>query len=124
MNDRLKALRKSLDLTQQEFANRLGVKRNTVATYEVGKSNPSDAAISLICAKFNVNEEWLRTGTGDMFIELDVEDQLMEWAGKVLSGQDSNFKKRFVTMLMNLSESEWEFIERKARELVSDNEKG
>ncbi len=67
MNSRIKKIRKSLDLTQQEFADRLGIKRNTVATYEVGKSNPSDAAISLICREFNVNEEWLRTGVGEMF---------------------------------------------------------
>lgn len=124
MNERIKQIRKYLDLTQQEFADKIGISRGNIGAYEVGKNAPSDAVISLICTKFNVNEEWLRNGTGDMFIELDVEDQLMEWAGKVLSGQDSNFKKRFVTMLMNLSESEWEFIERKARELVSDNEKG
>lgn len=124
MNERIKQIRKYLDLTQQEFADKIGISRGNIGAYEVGKNAPSDAVISLICTKFNVNEEWLRNGTGDMFIELDVEDQLMEWAGKVLSGQDSNFKKRFVTMLMNFSESEWEFIERKARELVSDNEKG
>lgn len=67
MNTRIKKLRKALDLTQQAFADKLGVKRNTVATYETGKSNPSDAAIALICREFNVNEEWLRTGEGDMF---------------------------------------------------------
>lgn len=124
MNERIKQIRKYLDLTQQEFADKIGISRGNIGAYEVGKNAPSDAVISLICTKFNVNEEWLRTGTGDMFIELDVEDQLMEWAGKVLSGQDSNFKKRFVTMLMNLSENEWDFIEKKARELVTDNEKG
>lgn len=67
MNTRLKQIRKALNLTQQEFADRLKIKRNTVATYETGKSNPSDAAVSLICREFNVNEEWLRTGSGEMF---------------------------------------------------------
>lgn len=67
MHMRLKEIRKALNLTQQEFADRLKIKRNTVATYETGKSNPSDAAVSLICREFNVNEEWLRTGTGEMF---------------------------------------------------------
>ena len=67
MYTRIKKLRKSLDLTQHEFANRLGISRNTIATYETGKSNPSDPAISLICREFNVNEEWLRTGSGEMF---------------------------------------------------------
>lgn len=67
MNVRLKQIRKALNLTQQEFADRLKIKRNTVATYETGKSNPSDAAVSLICREFNVREEWLRDGTGEMF---------------------------------------------------------
>lgn len=67
MNDRIKELRRYLRLTQEEFAARLGIKRNTIATYETGKSNPSDAAVILICKEFNVNEEWLRDGVGEMF---------------------------------------------------------
>lgn len=125
MKDRIKKLRKELDLTQQEFADRLGTARNNIAGYETGKRSPSDAVISLICTKFNVNESWLRDGTGEMFVEMDVEERLMDWAGSVLGGHDSKFKKRFVTMLMGLSESEWEFLEKKAKELVTDGiEKG
>ena len=126
MKDRIKKLRKELDLTQQEFADKIGISRGNIGAYEVGKNAPSDAVISLICTKFNVNENWLRTGTGEMFIELDVEDQLMVWAGKVLGGHDSKFKKRFVTMLMSLSENEWELLEEKARFLagVDEDEKG
>lgn len=67
MNNRIKKVRKALDLTQQQFADSIGVKRNTVATYELGRSEPSNAAISLICKTFSVNEEWLRTGEGEMF---------------------------------------------------------
>lgn len=67
-NTRIRKLRKALDLTQQEFANRIGVKRNTVATYEIGRNTPIDAVISNICREFRVNEEWLRTGFGEMFL--------------------------------------------------------
>lgn len=67
MEKRIKKIRKTLDLTQQEFAERIGVKRNTVATYEMEKSKPNDWAVSLICREFNVNKEWLRTGIGQMF---------------------------------------------------------
>lgn len=77
MNERIKKLRKVLDLTQQEFADKLSIKRNTVATYETGKSNPSDAAVILICRVFNVSETWLRTGEGEMFIARE-EDPLSE----------------------------------------------
>lgn len=69
MNERIKQLRKVLGLTQQEFADRIGVKRNTVATYEGGRNAPVDSVSSLICKEFNVNEEWLRNGVGEMFID-------------------------------------------------------
>lgn len=67
MEERIKKLRKALDLTQQEFADRIGIKRNTIANYESGRNEPIDSVISLICREFNVNEEWLRTGEGEMF---------------------------------------------------------
>lgn len=119
MNERIRKLRRHLDMTQQEFADRLGVKRGAIANYELGRNEPIDAVISLICREFNVNEEWLRTGTGEMFVELDKEDLLMEWAGRVLGNRSSSFKKNFVKMLMSLTEDEWELLERKAKELVN-----
>ena len=76
MNERIKALRKELNLTQQEFANRINVKRNTVATYEMGRNQPIDAVVSLICKTFNVSEEWLRNGSGEMFIERSPEEEV------------------------------------------------
>ena len=67
MNLRIKKIRKALDLTQREFAKKLGMKQNTIATYEMGRCNPSEPAIVSICREFNVNEKWLRTGIGNMF---------------------------------------------------------
>lgn len=68
IGDRLKQLRKELDLTQEAFASRIGSVQNTITGYESGRRNPSAPVISLICREFNVNEEWLRNGTGEMFI--------------------------------------------------------
>lgn len=68
MDERIKKLRKALDLTQREFGDRIGVKPNTIATYEIGRNQPIDAVISLICREFNVSETWLRTGEGEMFL--------------------------------------------------------
>lgn len=67
MNDRIKLVRNSAKLTQQEFADKIGIKRNTVALYETGKSGISDAVVKLICREFNVSESWLRTGEGEMY---------------------------------------------------------
>lgn len=67
MKERIKKIRKELDLTQQKFADKLGVKRNTIAMYEMGKTTPSDQTVKSISREFSVNEEWLRTGVGEMF---------------------------------------------------------
>ena len=69
VDKRLRILRKELDLTQQEFADRLGIKRNTIANYECGRNKPVGSVFSLICREFNINEEWLRNGTGEMFVK-------------------------------------------------------
>lgn len=68
MNERIKKLRKALDLTQQEFASRIGSVQNTITGYETGRRIPSNQVVSLICKTFSVNEEWLRTGKGEMFV--------------------------------------------------------
>lgn len=78
MKNRIKNLRKELNLTQQEFADKIGISRGNIGAYEVGKNIPSDAVISLICREFDVREEWLRTGEGEMFKPKpsDILDQL------------------------------------------------
>lgn len=121
MKDRIKKLRKELDMTQQKFADRLGVKRNTVGQWECGINSLTDQVVTSICREFNVNEDWLRNGKEPMFIEINKEDQLMTWAARVLKDESDSFKRRFVNMLMSLTEDEWELIERKAKELVGDN---
>ena len=68
MNERIRELRSTLDLTQDEFGSRIGVKRNTIAKYETGKGNPIDSVIFSICRVYSVNEDWLRHGSGEMFI--------------------------------------------------------
>lgn len=112
MNERLKKLRKTLDMTQQEFADRIGIARGNIGAYEVGKNAPSDAVISLICREFNVNEDWLRDGTGEMFIEQTRDEQISSFIGSIQSSDDDSFKKRFISMLSALDESEWEVLEK------------
>ena len=120
MEARLKAVRKAVGLTQQEFADRLGIKSGAVANYEIGRNDPIDAVISLICREFGVNETWLRTGEGEMFAPVDPENQLMEWAGRVLADSSDSFRARFVRMMMGLTDKEWAVLEEKARQLLDE----
>lgn len=71
MNERIKILRKQLKLTQEQFASKLGVKRAAIGQVETGYNNVSEQLIKLICFNYEVNEDWLRTGKGEMFEKKD-----------------------------------------------------
>ena len=67
MNERLKIIRLKLKLTQDDFAKKIGIKQAAISAIEKGIRNVTDRIINDICREFNVNEEWLRYGTGEMF---------------------------------------------------------
>jgi transcriptional regulator with XRE-family HTH domain len=67
INERINSLRKILHLSQEEFGKKIGMKKSAVSKIEKGINNMSDASIMLLCHEFNVNEEWLRDGRGEMF---------------------------------------------------------
>ena len=122
MNERLKRLRKTLDLTQQEFADKIGSKRNTVAKYETDTNTPSAAVISLICREFNVNEEWLRTGEGEMFIELTRDEEIAAWVGNVLGDESAKFQRRFISALSKMNKAGWDALEKVINDLCTEDE--
>ena len=122
MNERIKKLRKALDLTQQEFADRLGIKRNTVATYERGNSDPSDSAVVLICREFNVSEIWLRTGKGEMFSKRSESDELAAAVERLITGESAEFKRRLINALSTLKDEHWILLEEKLKEIVGMRE--
>ena len=98
MHERIRKLRRMLDLTQEKFAERIGIKRNTVATYESGRNEPVDSVVALICREFNVNEEWLRYGTGEMFAP-DVSDELEALVKRYgLSSADQVLIEKYVNL--------------------------
>lgn len=69
MKDRIKKIRKALGLSGEKFGENIGLKRSSISQLETGTNNPTDQVIKSICLAYNVNEEWLRTGNGEMFIE-------------------------------------------------------
>lgn len=123
MNDRIKKVRTALGLSQQEFADRIGIKRGAVANYEVGRNEPIDAVISLICREFNVSERWLRTGEGDMFVQISRDKEVMRFVGDVMRGEEDTFRRRFLLALARLPEERWADIEDFARQITAENTK-
>lgn len=118
MNERLRELRKALRLTQQEFANAIGTTQNNIANYEGGRRNPSGAVINNICKEFSVNESWLRTGEGEMFVQISRDEEIAEFVGKTLSTEGDTFKKRLISVLAKLNTEEWELIEQMALKMA------
>lgn len=122
MKDRIKAIRKALKLTQAEFGASIGVKGNTITNYETGLRMPSDAVILSICREFGVNETWLRTGEGEMFVKKSRDDEIAGFVGEVLSEETPTFKKRLISVLARLSEDEWSMLENRLKEIVGEQE--
>jgi transcriptional regulator with XRE-family HTH domain len=80
IGERIKEVRKALGINQTDFAARLGSVQNTITGYETGRRVPSNQVIASICREFRVNEEWLRTGAGEMFVPspASIVDELAE----------------------------------------------
>lgn len=116
MHDRIKLLRQSLKMTQQEFADKLHIKRGAIANYEVGRNVPADSVIALICKEFDVSESWLRTGDGSMLVAQSPDEQITAYVAKTLRG-DNDFKKAVLSLLLSRTDEELAVIERAYRDL-------
>ncbi|WP_418972325.1 helix-turn-helix domain-containing protein [Allofournierella sp.] len=119
MKERIKQIRSAVGLTQQDFADRLKIKRNTIAKYETGRGEPIDAVVSLICREFGVSEIWLRTGSGEMFEPVSRDEKIAAFIGATMREEDS-YKKRFISMLSKLDEKEWALLEKMAQAMADE----
>lgn len=93
LKDRIKALRKELDINQEQFGNTIGVARNTIANYEIGNRAPMESVLKSICREFNVDYRWLTTGEGDMFVKCD--DDIAKYIDRVMYGESELAKSIF-----------------------------
>ena len=118
MNERIKQIRKALNLSQDEFGKRLGVTRGAITNIELNKTEPKPLFIKLICETFEVNEEWVLKGTGEMFAQKTRSDVITDFLADALKEEDSSFKRRFIEMLANLSVDEWELLEKMMNKLT------
>ena len=126
MNTRIRELRKvTLKMTQKEFSARLGLSENFIWQIEKGERDPSDRTIADICREFNVSETWLRTGEGEMFIQLSRDAQITKFVGEVLRGEDPSDQQRFINALMGATAEELHAIAEFAKRLAAEyaNEK-
>lgn len=128
MNCRIKDLRtkhlkdRGIDLTQKDFASRIGLSENYVWMIEKGDRVPSDRTISDICREFGVNEIWLRTGEGEPFQKETRQEQIMRFAAQTVKGSDE-FRKAFVSMLAKMDADDWGNLEKLFDNLANELKK-
>lgn len=118
IGERIRHLRKNeLKMTQDDFASKIDISRSNIGNIEIGRIAVTERTIASICREFNVNEEWLRTGEGEMFVPLTKNQLITEFAADLVM-EDNTFKKRLFEALAKLNESEWEVLEKLADSLI------
>lgn len=116
MNTRIQQIRKTAKMTQDEFADKIGLSKNFVWMIEKGERTPSERTIKDICREFKVNYDWLVNGTGDMFQDDDSDAQAI--VDSVMTG-DNDFAKKTLVKFSRLSEERW----RQLQEILEELEK-
>lgn len=122
MNKRISSLIENLQIKKRDFAKTIKVSAPFVSELCSGAKLPSDRTISDICREFNVNEDWLRTGEGEMFIQRSRHEELAAFFGDVLSGQ-TDFRFRLISALSRMTTEQWEALEQVAVNLMDEIKK-
>ena len=117
MHNRIKEVRKSASLTQQEFADRLGTPRSNIGGYETGARTPSDAVVKAISREFHINEAWLRSGGGEMKTDMTLQQELALAFGDVLATAPDK-RSMIISVLLSQPPELWDQIADLAEEIA------
>ena len=115
MNERVKQLREALGLSQEALGARVGVHRGSISRLESGTNNVTPDMIISLCREFNVNEEWLRNGTGEMFNTLSQDEELAYIVGQALPQADDFVKNTFIALgrlSQEFTAEEWQVVKK------------
>lgn len=125
MNERVRFLRKSLNLSQEAFAEKITMTKNYISLVENGNRNLSERTTNDICRVFNVNREWLLHGTGEMF--LPPEDEEASYVANLLDDEDNplyTLIKAIMKTYSELGDKEKQILKSFAKDLskkIKDN---
>lgn len=108
--ERVRNVRKSLDLTLEKFGEKLGVKKNAISQIENGRNSLTDQMTKAICREFNVDYIWLTTGEGEMFIDSD--DMLYEKFDRIMAGENDLHKKLLKWCITSFDDDDLHILEK------------
>lgn len=120
INSRIYDLRKHLGLSRRAFGEPLAASDSVIKNIENDSTDPKPAFIELICRTYNVNEQWLKTGEGEVFQEKSLDDEIIDAFGKLMMDDSNDFIKQFVVALAKLGPEEWKAIEKFAYSIVEN----
>ena len=110
LKDRIKFVRTSKNLSQDEFGRIINLSRSQIAGYETGAKNVTDRAINDICREFKINEEWLRKGEGEMEAKMTSDEEFAFLVG-AFAAEGNGFKKRIIKAMLEIeNKDDWELI--------------
>lgn len=110
MNDRIKELRKAMNLSQEKFGELLGITKSGVSDIESGRRKVTDQHVIMLVNN-GVNEEWLRTGKGSMFVPKSKDEEIGEMLADIQKSGEDSFRHRLVSALARLDDDGWNKLE-------------
>ncbi len=119
VGERVKAIRKAKKLTLEEFGKKVGLGRSAMSNIETAARNVTDQMSLSICREFGVNEEWLRTGEGEMFLKRTREDDIAALFDDIATDNQS-FRSRLISVLAKLPPEHWVLLEQMAEKLLAE----
>mgnify|MGYP001003186793 CR=1 FL=1 len=126
IEDRILAIREKLELSQEEFGERIGVTKSTISLLERKLRNPSERVIRDICREFNINEEWLRNGVGgedNMFINVTPQEKAYNRFGYIMENAAPSKKAALsvlLEMLYSIPDEQWDLMMEQFEEIKKE----
>lgn len=123
--DRMRLLRKEyLGLTMESFGERIMASKAAISRMESGSISITDKNIQAICREFNVNEDWLRNGIGEPFVQRTRSEEIRQFIDEIEMAGSDDFRNRLVSALSRLDESDWAVLAKVAAQMVADQDNG
>lgn len=120
---RVKAVRKELGMTLDAFGKRVGVTKTAISNIENGARCLTDQMLLSICREFGVNETWLRSGEGDMFLRLSRNDEIAAYVARVMKDENAYYQQKMLLFFSRLSPEMLRKLEEVAKDILSEPKK-
>lgn len=116
--ERVRLLRKHLDLSLEKFGEPIALKRSALSMIETGRNNLSYQALKAICREYGVSEEWLRDGKGDVFVPVTRNEKIARFAGELMKDETPEFRRQIIEIFADLKDEQWVFLAEFAEKLA------